>query len=43
MKAGRVLLLSLEKKRHWGELIAAFQGLISAVRKLEMDFLPGHV
>lgn len=27
------MLLILEKKRHWGELTAAFQGLVSVVKE----------
>jgi len=36
-------LLSLEKGRLQGDLTAAFQHLKGPIRKLERDFLQGHV
>jgi len=36
-------LLSLQKRRLWGDLKAAFQYLKGPARKLEKDFLQGHV
>jgi len=36
-------LFSLEKKKLQGDLRAAFQHLNGATRKLERDFLQGHV
>jgi len=35
-------LLSLEKRRLWGDLRAVFQCLKGPTRKLERDFLQGH-
>jgi len=34
-------LFSLEKRRLWGDLVAAFQYLKGPTRKVEMDFLQG--
>ena len=36
-------LFSPEKKRLWGDLIAAFQYLKGAYKKMERDLLPGSV
>jgi len=41
-KAERLRLFSLEKKRLWGDLIAAFQHLKGPTRKLEKDIFQGH-
>ena len=35
-------LLSVEKRRLWGDLRAAFQYLKGPARKLERDYLQGH-
>jgi len=36
-------LFNLQKRRFWGDLIAALQYLKGPTRKLERDFLQGHV
>ena len=36
-------LFSLEKRGLWGHLIAAFQHLKGPTRKLQRDFLQGHI
>jgi len=36
-------LFNLEDRRLWGGVIAAFQYLKGPTRKLERDFLQGHV
>jgi len=36
-------LSSLQKRRLWGDLIAAFKCLKGAYKKIERDFLQGHV
>jgi len=36
-------LVSLEKRSLWGDLVEAFQYLKGPTRKLERDFLQGHV
>lgn len=39
----KLVLFNLEKRRLWGNLLAAFQYLEGATGKLERDNLPGSV
>jgi len=38
-----LVLFSLKKRGLWGDLIAAFQSLEGPTRRMERDFLQGHV